>query len=226
MAVEDFTTYTEVGVGFTITAPKILCEDVDRDVDAYVYKDYGVDNFDGLNIDFEILILATSDINALIGMALSNVINDSSGFAVTDVNVTIAELGGPTFRMDLRRGNTVASDIAFGLSPSTIYYCTLTRDAGEDIITLKIYDDSGRTSLVDTLTVAGFGTVKWRYAYGAVNHNAGTGGRNFDGYVQNMEFLPIPTGWSGGDISGVDITTVAKINGVALADITKVNGVA
>ncbi len=33
-------------------------------------------------------------------------------------------------------------------------------------------------------------------------------------------------GWAGGDVSGVTIGTIAKINGVALADITKVNGVA
>ncbi len=33
-------------------------------------------------------------------------------------------------------------------------------------------------------------------------------------------------GWSGGDVLGITIADVAKINGVALADITKVNGVA
>ena len=33
-------------------------------------------------------------------------------------------------------------------------------------------------------------------------------------------------GWSGGDVGGVAIATIAKINGVALADIVKVNGVA
>ncbi len=35
-----------------------------------------------------------------------------------------------------------------------------------------------------------------------------------------------PAGWAGGDVGGVTIGTIAKINGVALADITKVNGVA
>lgn len=35
-----------------------------------------------------------------------------------------------------------------------------------------------------------------------------------------------PAGWAGGDVGGVAIATIAKINGVALADIEKVNGVA
>lgn len=34
-----------------------------------------------------------------------------------------------------------------------------------------------------------------------------------------------PAGWSGGDVGGVAIATIAKINGVALADIAKVNNV-
>ena len=33
-------------------------------------------------------------------------------------------------------------------------------------------------------------------------------------------------GWAGGDVLGVDIATVSKINGVALVDIVKVSGVA
>ena len=38
--------------------------------------------------------------------------------------------------------------------------------------------------------------------------------------------VPVPVGWAGGDVIGVAIAGVAKINGIALADITKVNGVA
>ena len=34
------------------------------------------------------------------------------------------------------------------------------------------------------------------------------------------------SGWAGGDVSGVAIAGIAKINGIALADIVKVNGVA
>lgn len=35
-----------------------------------------------------------------------------------------------------------------------------------------------------------------------------------------------PAGWAGGDVGGVAIAAIAKINGVALADIVRVNGVA
>ena len=48
MAVEDFTTYTEVDPNsrITVSSTKVTWASVQRDEDAYVYKDKGVNYFD------------------------------------------------------------------------------------------------------------------------------------------------------------------------------------
>ncbi len=63
-------------------------------------------------------------------------------------------------------------------------------------------------------------------------YNSGTGERlpesyeNAPGDSAKLHIEYAAVGWAGGDVSGVPIANIAKINGVALADILKVNGVA
>ena len=55
MALEDFTTYTEVDTAgrLTVTSDTITIENLDRDEDSYIYADKGADFFDG---DYEHLL--------------------------------------------------------------------------------------------------------------------------------------------------------------------------
>ena len=183
----DFTTYTEVDANakLTVTATKALAADADTDEDVYLYKDLTANALDGLDVDFEIFQNATSDNSVHCGMAISNTVGSVNDFAATDISVLAWEGAGALY-LSLWRGNAVASDAKSGLSLDTIYYCSLKRTAGSDTVTCEIYSDSGRTTLVDTLSVAGFSTTKYRYVYGFINRNTATGGENFDGYVQNL----------------------------------------
>jgi len=178
--------YTEVDVNnkLTVTTPKALAADADADEDVYLYKDMGVAYFNLLDIDFEIYCASTSETNARAGIAISNTVSTIKGFATTDISA-IFQRDASEGSIKLLRGDTVAND-SYTASDDTIYYCTLKRAEGSDTVRLKIYSDSARTTLVDTLSVSGFSTTTYRYIYGFVNYNTTTANRNFDGYVQNL----------------------------------------
>ena len=185
---EDFLVFTEADTNakLTVTESKALAADADTDEDVLLYRDMGADAIDALDVDFEIYMADTSQANSQGGMAISSTANvDLTGLASTDIAVTMISTGAPPV-IYLERGNAVAVDTWGAAAFNTLYYCTLTRPASNDTVTLKIYSDSARTTLLDTLTVTGYSTTKYRYIYGFINYNSATGGQNFDGYVQNL----------------------------------------
>ena len=192
MAIEDFTTYTEVDASarLTVTASKATAANADRDIDVYLYDDKGVNNYNAININFEIRQETASLLFAFGGMGLTvSTVDSNSGWGTADIYVHMIEGASDAATVRLWRGNNVASD-QFTAVTATVYYCTLLRTSGSDTVTLEIYSDSGRTTLLDTLSVAGFGTgTKYRYLYGFANNNDGTAVRDWDGFVQNMEDL-------------------------------------
>lgn len=183
---EDFTTYTEVDAGakLTITASRITAANLLRNEDSYVYKDYTAGFFNALDIDFEVFISSASDAGqgiAVIGLTVSTV-NDTTAWGTSDIGVLF--LAETTIR--LIRGNQVAFDNSITLTVNTLYYCTLSRATSSDTVTCTIYSDSGRTSVVDTLSISGYGTgTTYRYLYGLASFNTAETTR-WDGYVQNM----------------------------------------
>jgi len=202
---EDFTTYTEVDANskLTVIATKATGFNADSDEDIYLYKDKGADHFDALDIDFALFIEADSGVNAYCGVAITNTIGTIQGFASTDLAVVAQEAAGPAWSIRLVRGAVVAEDF-YTCSSNTLYYCTLSRTAGSDTATVKIYSDAARTSLVDTLSLSGFSTTKYQYIYGFVNRNNSGTGTDFRGYVQ---YLRIGSGgW--GLVSPIDAIVV------------------
>ncbi|KKL86443.1 hypothetical protein LCGC14_1944660 [marine sediment metagenome] len=189
---EDFTTYTEVDASgvLTVTATKITAVNCDRDIDAYVYKDYGVDYFNGILVPFEIYLDSASDTSSLAGGPAFTVsaVGDHSDFGFWDIWVSADRIpAGGAPKIALRRGYLQVSDFYSNISLDTIYYCLLKREADSNTVTLEIYSDAYRKTLLDTLSVAGFGTSrKYRYAYGFVSSNNSTGPKDWDGFVQNM----------------------------------------
>jgi len=186
--VENFLTYTEEDDNnkLTVTATKAEGADVDRDIDVWLYADKGSDYFDALDIDFEIYVASTSLDGGTGGIAITNTANKSvADFADTDISV-LAMREGADYKLKLWRGYNVDDDAYTG-SSNTLYYCTLSRAAGNDSVSVPIYSDVGRTDLLGTITVVGFGTTKYQYVYGFVNINAIQSGKDFDGYVQNLD---------------------------------------
>jgi len=189
--VEDFTVYTEVdgSAVLTVTASKITGADLDRDINAYIYKDFGTDHFDAIEINFEVCMESTSvntAVAVLPGLTVGTV-GPNSTWGSGDVAVTLEKAA--TSLLQLWRGYSAALD-TYAISLDTLYYCTLSRASGADTITLKIYSDAARITLLDTLSVSGFGTSKYRYLYGICGLNDALDGRNFDGYIQNLDISP------------------------------------
>lgn len=183
---EDFTTYTEVDAGgkLTVISSKITAANLLRNEDSYVYKDYTAGFFNALDIDFEVFISSVSDAGqgiAVMGLTVS-IVNDTTAWGTSDIGVLF--LAETTIR--LIRGNQVAFDSSITLTVNTLYYCTLARTASSDTVTCTIYSDAGRTSVVDTLSISGYGTgTTYRYLYGLASFNTVEAVR-FDGYIQNM----------------------------------------
>ena len=186
---EDFTTYTEVDTGgyLTVTSSKVAAANVVATTDAYVYKDYGADNFDALDLDYEFQVTSSSTgSNQYIILGISNTVDDWSGWGAGFYSGGVLNSGANSELAVLAViGGT--SDTSTDISTSTVYYCTITRSAGGDAITTDVYTDSGRTSLLVTLSASGLSTTKFRYSYGFSAYGGG-GDRIATGFTQNMTF--------------------------------------
>lgn len=184
---QDFTSYTEQDANnkLTVTALKLTGVDVDWDEDVYCYRNFGASHFNAFKIEFELYMSSATLVNGLGACGLSNTVDDFSQWGTTAVSASIRDSAG-TPNILLYRGAGIASD-SYTCATNTLYYCTLLRAAAADTIYLFIYSDASRTTLLDTLSVAGFGTAtRYQYLFGFVNFNNASTGRDWDGYIQNM----------------------------------------
>ena len=188
-AYEDFTTYTEVDPQskITKTATQISFADLVRNASAcYVYKDFGVDYFNGFNIEYEMYLDSSSTATAHTGPGLSTTVNPMNAAPATSVWVTLARVDASTWRTNLLRGPWAAG-IYYAISSDTTYYCRLEREAASDSISNHIYSDAARTNLLNTRTLTGFGTAtRFRYLYGVNGWYSVYTGMN-TGHIKNME---------------------------------------
>ncbi len=189
---QDFTTYTEVDPDSTVTvsASKITGASVQsRSTDTYVYKDFTASHFNAIDWLWECYYTSGSaNYEIWAGVGPSNTVNDISGFASTDASSPLRMHAAPDLALWLYRGNLVATDSSVSLTVGVLYYPEMVRAAASDTISVKIYTDNPRVTLLDTLSVAGFGTAtRYRYAYGTNSYNSASTNRLFSGYVQNLD---------------------------------------
>jgi len=189
LAIEDFTTYTELDLGgdLTVTASKIDIDTVAYGQDdSVVSKDFGVNYFDEWTHYFSFEATAMANSSGFFIGAVSNVVDE--WFTLWDANADAVGLfvnKGSTGNLGcyFRDANTHNSD-AFIHAVGTQYWCTFTRTGTTAV--LHIYDDSGRTHLVDTLTIT-TADVNYRYVlpYTATNYLTYTG--TASGYIENLD---------------------------------------
>ncbi len=193
MAIEDFTTYTEVDEGsdLTVAAAKITAVALlARSQNAYVYKDFTANYFDALSVYIEIQIASGSTDNYEIagGPCFANAVSTIAGFGTTDLSVFIRDEPTEHYQLFLCRGAFTAYDNTADLSYATSYYLWVQRAAGNSTATCKMYSDASHTTLLDTLTVTGYGTTtKWRYCYGFADYNDEDTNGQWFGFVQNLD---------------------------------------
>ncbi len=195
-ALEDFTGYTEVDPNnkITITSTKVDIANIDVSDVAYVYSDKTAGHFDG---DFEFLFEQYQDSATTNGLAGFFVLANSVGTRFQqlaeshlsvwfydeagDLRVLLYEVDSGTPYND---GPTTADSI------DTLYYYTFERDEAVGTfgtIYLRQYTDSGRTDLLNTLTVT-LHTSKKDFQYIYPFQNDGQWPGNFyTAFVQNLD---------------------------------------
>ena len=184
-AVEDFTTYTTVGVGITSSA--ITITDLwSRQETQYAYKDYGAAHFSG---DFthtvKFNLTATSTGAAVYFWGLSDVINDFYLADVNGDNWTCAYIYQQQMGFNVCADGNLTSTVLTNISLSTDYFLTIERDddAGANstgqytyrIYTVNYYGEAGAIELA-TLTLDCAAGQQDDYQYGYIFSGHDTGG--------------------------------------------------
>ena len=194
MANLDFSTYVKTDPGGYLTISpntKIAAIDMPSDDTVRVVKDYGAGFFGNFTHNFELSIddFAGGDSRAFtayadVATSLSAEIIGGGDFILLepiDVGVVRIVLGSVD-------SGVTTFDISVALAFSTIHYCTLVRVGAN--LTLSIYSDSGRTTLVDTL-IHTLGTANKNYQFHQAFTNYITiGGEQFTGFIQNYNLNP------------------------------------
>lgn len=236
MAVVDFTTFTEVdpGTKIAVTSTKIDVTTMLDSDDARVYKDMGAGHFAG---DFEHLITVyvnSSTVNGLANLVwgVSNTTTDevtnlgSNGhwLRMYDENGTNGSLA---FR-EMDGGAAYDDGTGLTLSLNTPYYLKCKRDEAVGTygtVYVYIYSDSGRTTLVDTLSIAVHSSTKdYQYVYAYAGWGSEAGAYSWTGYTENLDLQESTTSIK--TINGLAYASVKTINGLAVASVKTKNGLA
>lgn len=198
MSLQNYTTYTETDPNsrYTVTSTKIDVAGLDRSEDAHVYKDFGAGAFSG---DFEhkvtVYVNSSSQTSSVArAWMLTNAVDDVNGLrgaAENYIEAYISKASGAIATVTIAEYySTNAIDTSINLSLDTPYYLTIVRDEAVGTygtLYCYIYSDSGRTTLVDTLTLTLRAAIDFRYVYGANSFNNSTTGFAFTGYVENLD---------------------------------------
>lgn len=196
MATENLTTYTEVDPNsrITITSARATYAGLAMNEDAFVYKDFTADHFNG---DFEHLIdfkITSADDNGYVYIwGLTNSADDifdiqSAGGSFlacsaarngADYLLRILEFDNPNIYFD-----------TYNFTVNTAYYLKIKRDESVGTygtIYIYIYSDSARTTLVDTLEVALHTSKKdFRYLFALSSRSDGSA-YTINGYQENLD---------------------------------------
>ena len=181
---EDLTTYTEVNDShsrLSTTSSKVtlsLMDQVDR---TYLYKDFGSSYFNNIRLMFTGRVSSGTNNNGSCDIGFANAVVDASGWSnylSVEFFEGVVHLVGDTRDYYL-------------MSADTTYYFTLERNAGS--ASLKIYSDSGRTNLLDTLACT-CNTGAWRYFYPAASYYTNDEFNQFSGYFENFDFQRMAAG--------------------------------
>ena len=197
MGLEDYTTYTVVEENdpYSVVANAITVTNLSSGETSYIYKDFGAGNFGDvlLGIDFESIGTASSASSAfLYTFGLSNALNDAvAQFVNNDDSIWVFTFigGGGQRAIGLTSWNGAQQTDNFLFAPNAWgvrHYQTFTRSGNS--ATLKIYDDSGRTNLVDTISIGSITVDTFRYLY-AANSQGDAAANVITGEIANHEII-------------------------------------
>jgi hypothetical protein len=191
MAYEDFTAYTEVDTGanrIQFTGTDHVDHRAQRNESTYLYDDKGAGHFG----NFEHLVDVESNFedNQCNGSVWQ--LTDAIGERKTLIDASESFL----FIQLYQNGSAVKyiylNNIDGGVSTKDGYICAantryyLTIERNNTTGTCKIYSDSDRLNLLDTLTLTLVNDT-FRYVYGCSTYNSGDANRDSDNIIENLD---------------------------------------
>jgi hypothetical protein len=197
MATQDLTTYieSESENKLSETASKITVTDIRRYSNSHLYKDFGADYFNKIDVDLTVYAHDGSAGGAF-GWGFSNeetyFDNDSGGWSGNWIAGYIYRGGSGTGRIYVGRQGPVW-DYYLMPSFSVVQYLTIQRAQGSDDVYTYIYSDEARTSLLDTITVSGVGTSsRYQYFFACTSIQVDSNTEALYGYIENIDLKTIP----------------------------------
>lgn len=194
---ENYTTYAEVDPNNHIEKTAYHIDfDAYRDEDAYVYKDYGVGHFTDFQHLVDVEIMTVTNYGKGIVWCLSNLVDDIKGIRDASgdyLSVTLDQSGLNRIYITECDAGTQYNNIYTGINVSQPYYLTLNVSSTDFMC--RIYFDSERTNLLDSLNLTLHNTYSFRYIFGCNTLNSGTSTVHIDLDIDNLDLgegLPLP----------------------------------
>ena len=199
MAFEDYTTATKVDLNnrYAVATNVITVSDLSRNEAAYIYWDKGIGFFDG---DYTHLIKYRTASSSVILSTVYVWLLANKVAGGRTIDQTVPTLGSHS--LELQEVGSIANCFLseriaggsrffdqFSGVVNTHYYSKIVRD--ESIGTFGtlycyIYTDSGRTVLVDILSIALHEKMDFRYIYAANSYDF-TESKAYDGTIENLD---------------------------------------
>ena len=198
MALEDFTSYTEVDTNnrLTIISSRVAWAALGDDETAYLYKDKGANFFDGNFTHLLTMQIATgSDSSTWKGTwLLANVVDDlfqleSDAENLLTILLETSGGGNPYIRLYEQAAGGGYFSSQYTLSFDTPYYLKVVRDEAvgtNGTLYLYMYSDADRATLLDTLELTLNAKNDFRYIYAINSRNDGSA-QEQTGFVENLE---------------------------------------
>lgn len=156
----------------------------------YFYKSYGLDRFGDFTHHIDAKIIDMNDGHLGYFYVLSQDLGDWYYLytdAHTAIGVRFQRGGDGTYYVFLTEchGDLQYTDIYAGISAGTMYYFEIVKSGTS--LTCKIYSDSDRTDLIDTLSLTLQANHKFEYAMACSSYDNGSSGYAGNLDVENLD---------------------------------------
>lgn len=196
MALEDFTTYTEVDPNTHIAVTENhLDTNVSRGEDAYLYHDKGAAHFGNFEHLLTVKLVSPNTVGLFTFVwALTNDIDDIKALNTASKQYLAIDFYRYQTQNPSLQTRALGKDSqGYTVSFDTWYYLTIQRIGST--FTCKIYSDQARTSLLTTLTTEDVTEDPFRYVFGVNTWNDGFSAILGNVYIDDLdlqEALPAP----------------------------------
>lgn len=183
--VSDFTE-VDPNSHLTVSGNVITASAVDFDERVYLYKDYGADYWNALDLEFWCRIDSSSEVNAYGGVALTeSVVGSSDQFGSYDIYVFPNKVSSSVYGIYFYRG-LGSPYTSQAIDADTWYRVKITRAQNADTVYFSVWNAAG-AQVGSTKSLTGYGTHKYRYLYNFCNYYTGATGSDFDGTIGGIK---------------------------------------